>query len=188
MEMITTIKNIATLLLYIITLFCSYCYGQNEDITLNFKIKKKDVGKIEFRAPEKKYRAMKDMTSVVDSMWYVGDTLYVTYKQQTYQVFIQYHDGDTIYIEMPTTQLITTKKNFIQHLSVPQMPEYVVLNNDSHIFHFKRVSLREYQLIEYFLIDITEQNKIQTISSHDSIKRDDIVRPSRKLQPDPTGE
>ena len=153
------IKKYCYAFFFVLTLFCAYCYGQNEDITLNFKIKKKDVGKIEFRAPEKKYRAKKDMTSIVDSMWYVGDTLYVTYKQQTYQVFIQYHDGDTIYIKMPTTQLITTKKKFIQHLSVPQRPEYICLNNNNYIFYFKRSSLQEYQLIEYNIVNNEEQKE-----------------------------
>ena len=67
-----TIRGCYTLL-FILTFFSFYCHGQNEDITLNFKIKKKDVGKIEFRAPEVKDRAKKDMTSVVDSMW-LGDS------------------------------------------------------------------------------------------------------------------
>lgn len=181
-------KNIVIRFFFILTFFSFYCFGQNKDITLNFKIKKKDVGKIEFRAPEnKKHRAKWDMTSVVDSIWYVGDTLYVTYMQRTYRVSIKYHDGDTIYMCWWTTQFAPLEDSFTQSLSVPQRPKYLCLNNNGYIFCFQKVSLRKYQLLEYHLVDSTAQNKIQWhLGSQDSIKRDDTVRPSSKLRPDPT--
>ena len=154
------IKKYCYACFFIITLFCSYCYGQNEDITLNFKIKKKDVGKIEFRAPEKKDRAKKDMTSIVDSMWYVGDTLYVLYMQQSYEGYYK-HDcyGGMSYIAQGKLMVVPQKKYFIQHLSVPQKPEYICLNNGNYIFYFKRSSLQEYQLIEYNIVNNEEQKE-----------------------------
>ena len=165
-----TIRGCYTLL-FILTFFSFYCHGQNEYITLNFKIKKKDVGKIEFRAPKtKEHRTKKDMTSVVDSMWYVGDTLYVIYLQKALvEEVYEHHDGDLNYFGLGSVLFVPQEKQHIQHLSVPKRPEHICLYNGNHIFNFKKTSSQEYQLTEYHQIQRKSgrpKKHLQLLSTH----------------------
>lgn len=165
-----TIRGCYTLL-FILTFFSFYCHGQNEYNTLNFKIKKKDVGKIEFRAPKtKEHRTKTDMTSVVDSMWYVGDTLYVIYLQKALveEVYV-HHDGNLNYFGLGSALFVPQEKQHIQHLSVPKRPEHICLYNGNHIFNFKRTSSQEYQLTEYHQIQRKSgrpKKHLQLLSTH----------------------
>ena len=187
MEMITPIKKHIIIITLLLPIIIGGCSRSNVGITLDYNINKMDVGKISFFPSDNK-KGLYDMTSAIDSLFCKGDTLFISYKTNTDDRWIDTaRDGSLIYSGVRTKKNIVDTDRFTQLIQVPQNTKYIFLDNHDYCFFFIEKKTRKYQLIEYHLVDSTAQNKIQWhLGSQDSIKRDDTVRPSSKLRPDPT--
>ena len=173
-------KKYIIIFILLLPIIIEGCSRRDYGITLDYYINNKDVGKITFY-PSGNKKGLDDMTSAIDSLFCKGDTLFISYKTNTDDRWIDTaRDGSLIYSGVRTKKNIVDTDRFTQLIQVPQNTKYIFLDNHDYCFFFIEKKTRKYQLIEYHLVDSTVQNKIQLhLGNHDSIKRDD-VRPSRK--------
>lgn len=137
------------------------CSRSTYMVTLVYNINKNDVGKISFY-PSVENKRKNNMTSVIDSLFYKGDTMYLSFKINTDDRWIDTaRDGSLIYYGIKTKSFIPDADRFTQFIQVPQTTKYIYLNNHDYCFFFVEKQKRTYQLTEYHLVDSAAQNKIQ---------------------------
>lgn len=183
--------------LSLLLLCCLLCAvvgcGTDKDVILLYKIDKKDVGKITFRdAPSPKYKnkndddkpvpgrksprrecGTKNLTENIDTLYFINDTLFITYKKNfNYVCKGTARDGSITLSGVMSVRYVSDKKRFKQKLSVPQRAKYIWLNNHDYKFLFQQKSSRKYAMIEYHLLDSTAQNKCFLIENSDTIPSD----------------
>lgn len=102
------------------------------------------------------------MTSIIDSLYYKGDTLFVSYKINEQYCYIDTaRDGTLIYSGLRTARTVVESATFTQHISVPKKTKYIYLDNHDYSFFFVKDGFRKYRLNEYHLEDSTIQTRVQ---------------------------
>ncbi|MBP5757848.1 MAG: hypothetical protein J6W45_00425, partial [Bacteroidales bacterium] len=115
----------------------------------------------------------KNLTENIDTLYFINDTLFITYKNNfNYVCKGTARDGSITLSGVMSVRYVSDKERFKQKLSVPQRAKYIWLNNHDYKFLFQQKSSRKYAMIEYHLLDSTAQNKCFLIENSDTIPSD----------------